>query len=318
MPSFLYSQLFVTPPYPKTSFSGQTIIVTGSNVGLGLEAARHFVRLNAAKVIIAVRNLKAGEEAKRDIERTTNRTDVCEVWELDLASYDSVKAFGRRANDLSQLHAVVENAGIATDKHSIAEKDERTITVNVVSTFLLALLLLPKLRSTAKEIGSPTKLTIVSSEVHGWVSIEKELATGNVFDAIRDPKDMGPQYPRSKLLEVLVIREIAPQLADSGVVLNMLNPGLCHSSLSRDSGWILTILKFLLARSTEVGSRTLVAGTEAGPESHGKYMSDSVVAEDALSSFVRSENGKKAQGQVWKELKVKLEAIRPGITDALK
>lgn len=38
---FLYSQLCVTPEYPVQSFSGQTVIVTGSNVGLGLEAAHH-------------------------------------------------------------------------------------------------------------------------------------------------------------------------------------------------------------------------------------------------------------------------------------
>ena len=38
--TFLYEQLFVKPPYPTKSFAGQTIIVTGSNVGLGFEAAR--------------------------------------------------------------------------------------------------------------------------------------------------------------------------------------------------------------------------------------------------------------------------------------
>jgi retinol dehydrogenase-12 len=46
---------FAHLPYPTKKFTGQTIIVTSSNVGLGLEAARHFVRLDAAKVIIAVR-----------------------------------------------------------------------------------------------------------------------------------------------------------------------------------------------------------------------------------------------------------------------
>ena len=48
------------------SFTGQTVIVTGSNVGLGKGAARHFARLDAEKVILAVRN-----EAKQDIERST-------------------------------------------------------------------------------------------------------------------------------------------------------------------------------------------------------------------------------------------------------
>ena len=47
----------------------------------------------------------------------------------------------------------------------------------------------------------------------------------------------------------------------SGVILNMLNPGFMHSELARDAGLSLAFVKFLLARTTEVGSRTLVAAT---------------------------------------------------------
>jgi retinol dehydrogenase-12 len=68
---FLYSQLFVTPAYPTTSCANQTITVTGANIGLGREAARHFARLGAAKVILAVRNTEAGEEAKNSIVTST-------------------------------------------------------------------------------------------------------------------------------------------------------------------------------------------------------------------------------------------------------
>ena len=59
-------------------------MVTGSNVGLGLEAARWFVKLDAAKVILAVRTIEKGEEAKRSIEASTKRKGVVEVWPLDL------------------------------------------------------------------------------------------------------------------------------------------------------------------------------------------------------------------------------------------
>src|SRR5690349_351610 len=105
---FLYSQLFVTPAYPTKSFANQTVIITGANTGLGKEAARHITRLEASKVIIACRNVKAGEEAKRDILSTTQaNASVIEVWQLDLASYDSVKAFADRASKLTRLDALV-------------------------------------------------------------------------------------------------------------------------------------------------------------------------------------------------------------------
>lgn len=42
---------------------------------------------------------------------------------------------------------------------------------------------------------------------------------------------------------------------------------------------VLHVMKFFLARSTEVGSRTLVTAAAAGPESHGGYMTDCVVKE---------------------------------------
>ena len=317
---FYYSQLFVTPKYPTKSFSGQTIIVTGSNVGLGCEAARHFARLNATKIILAVRNLAAGENAKQSIEASTKRKDICEVWKLDLASYDSVKAFAARASKLPRLDIVVENAGIATSNFKLAESHESSITVNVISTILLGLLLLPKLKATAKEIPSTTPhLIIVTSVVHGWTEF-REWKTDNTFASLDDEKTakMGERYSTSKLLEVLAVREMAPRMSNSGVVLNMLNPGLCHSELGRDAGWGLWLFKVALARSTEIGSRTLVAAAAAaGKESHGAYMSDGKVANGMLSPFVKSEDGASAQKKVWTELGEILEEIQPGIMSSL-
>lgn len=113
--NFLYSQLFVTPPKPTKDFIGQTFIVTGSNTGLGLEAARHLSRLNASLIIMAVRNLSKGAVAKENILQSTNRSpSSIEVWELDLQSYDSVKAFVAKANQLKRIDGVLENAGIMT------------------------------------------------------------------------------------------------------------------------------------------------------------------------------------------------------------
>ena len=180
---FLYSQLFVSLPYPKGDFTGKTVIVTGSNVGLGFEAARHFTRLNAEKVILAVRSLEKGERAKRSIEETTGRKAAVEVWQLDLSSYESVKQFVRRAEGLKRLDVVVENAAIATQKYVMAEDNESTITVNVVSTFLLGLMILPKLRETATKFNSTPNLVIVSSEVHAFTSFA-EKSSPNILETL--------------------------------------------------------------------------------------------------------------------------------------
>lgn len=126
LPKFLYSQFFVTPPVPSKDLTGKTLIVTGSNTGLGKEAARHYVRLNAEKVIIACRSVDKGEAAKKDIEATTGRSGVIEVWQLDLSSYQSVKQFAARAKSLRRLDSIVENAGISTADYKFTEGNEST------------------------------------------------------------------------------------------------------------------------------------------------------------------------------------------------
>ena len=315
---FIYSQLFVKPAYPTRSFAGETVIVTGSNTGLGKEAARHIARLGASKLILAVRNTKAGEDAKKDIETTTKcDRSMIEVWTLDLSSYDSVKSFADRASKLPRIDVLLENAGVAGGKYSLAEGHERTITINVISTFLLALLLLPKLKSTAKQFNTTPRLNIVSSEVHGWCKFPEQKEP-RIFPALDDVDEKSPgwkeRYPVSKLLEVLVVRKIAPKLVGSGVILNILTPGLCHSELSRNGPFFLEVMKFFLARSTEVGSRTLIAAAAAGTDSHGKYMQDGKIDDNQLSPFVQSKDGEMAGQRVWEELSEILEETQPGVT----
>lgn len=151
--------------------------MTGANCGLGLEAARHFVRLNAAKVIIGCRNLQKGEAAKADIERTSNRKHVVEVWQVDLTSFDSVVEFCAQVRNLNRLDILIENAGIATGKFELFEGYESTITVNVISTFLMALLLLPKLWESAIKFNITPHVTIVSSDAHQMF--------GNIYSLFR-------------------------------------------------------------------------------------------------------------------------------------
>ncbi|KAI9047330.1 hypothetical protein LZ554_008777 [Drepanopeziza brunnea f. sp. 'monogermtubi'] len=315
--SFLRSQ-WTTLPTPTTDFTGQTIIVTGSNAGLGYEAARHFVRLGASKVILACRSLEKGEAAKRAIEGSTKREGVVEVWLVDLGSYESVKEFADKAASLERLDVLLENAGIATFSYTELEGMESTITVNVLSTFLMALLLLPKLRADASKYNFTPRLVIVSSEAHEQARfVEQDAPT--ILPALKNPKNQSDRYNLSKLLEILVIRELAPAMKASGkcpVILNTLTPGFCHSELMRNAPFPLNILapigKFFLARTTEMGSRTLVSAAAASEDTHGKYLQDCKVKEP--SRWVRSEKGKEVQEKFYKELLEVLESIQPGIT----
>src|SRR2546429_7584403 len=110
----------------------------------GPDASKHLVRLNVSYLILACRSLSKGEAAKEQILASARKSNTkIEVWPLDLCSYASVLDFATRCNTLSRLDAVIENAGVSYAEYSLAEDNETTVTVNVVSTFLLALLLLP-------------------------------------------------------------------------------------------------------------------------------------------------------------------------------
>lgn len=319
---FLKSQ-FKKLPYPTSNFESQCIIVTGANTGLGREAARHFVRLGAKQVILGVRSLEKGKIAQQDIEASTKRTGVVEIWEVDLTSYESVTAFCARADKLPRLDIVIENAAVAVPYFELAEGNELTMTVNVISTFLMALLLLPVLRRSSVQYNIMPRLTIVASDAHELANFPEATAPA-IFPALSDPaaKNQYDRYPTSKLIEILIVRELGPlvnNVSKEGkgkIILNTLTPGLCHSDLSRNSKFpftlVVAISKFLVARTTEVGSRTLVSAAVAGEESHGQYMADCAVFHP--SKWVTGEKGAKAQGKVYAELMSILENIQPGVT----
>lgn len=316
-PAFLKSQLIYTPKYPTASFQGRTVIVTGANTGLGQEAARHFVRLGASTLIIACRTVSKGEAAKKDIEQSTGRTGVIQVWQLDLSSYASIKAFAQRCESLGRLDVVVENAGIAQGKFELVNGHESHIAVNVIGTFMLALLLLPKLRESSTKTGTKPYLSIVTSDVHHWTTFPQQNLP-DIFDALNDEHtaDMMDRYNVSKLMQILLLRHLTRSIITDRhaypVIINCVTPGLCKTDLVKDMGLMPVLFKKALGRKLEVGSRTLVNATSlVGEASMGEYIIDDHVEEPSV--FARSQKGDEVAKRVWGELIVLLEAECPGI-----
>ncbi|RDW90424.1 uncharacterized protein DSM5745_02199 [Aspergillus mulundensis] len=305
----------------EESTAGKTYIVTGANTGLGFEAAKHFVRLGAKKVILAVRRIDTGEAAKRKIDEATGTTDIAEVWPLDLSSYTSVKAFAKRAiAELDRIDAVIENAAVATPEQTRAEGHNLTLTVNVLSTFLLAMLLLPKLKGSAEEYGILPRLSIVTSGI-GWDARDKwEEIKEDPFvrmDAL-PVEELMATYPISKLMDSLTVRELAARLpVEQGkVVINAVCPGLCKTELVRNCPpavkQSIVDQHVLYGRTAEDGSRTLLAGAVLGKDSHGTFTSNCEIREDKVPVWAKDEEAKKWQEHLWALIVEELEAVEPG------
>ncbi|KLJ10290.1 hypothetical protein EMPG_14324 [Blastomyces silverae] len=322
-PARLLWQAFSNPPLPTAVFTGKTVIVTGANVGLGKEAVKHFVRLGATVIGTARTSTKAAAALEEINAETTGAPGRAMIWELEYGSYASVLGFCERVSselELERLDAVVLNAGVSNRNYELLEGEEASITINVISTLLLAICLLPKLRQTAKVYNVTPYLTVTSSKIHSWAKFPERDAS-DIFAALSDPlaTTMQERYPTSKLLQLLAMRELAARTASSipSVVINLVSPGLNRTSLTRQTtgleAAVLTAIHAMFAWDPEVGSRILVHATTAGKESHGVLLDKCEVENDILAPWIKTDEGQKVQSKIWSELEKKLEAIRPGI-----
>jgi hypothetical protein len=60
---FISGQLEKVPPLVTADLTGKTVMVVGANTGLGFEAAKHFARMNAGRLILACRSPSRGKAA---------------------------------------------------------------------------------------------------------------------------------------------------------------------------------------------------------------------------------------------------------------
>jgi len=125
--------------------------------------------------------------------------------QLDLADFDSVRAFAKAWGDRS-LHVLINNAGImALPKHTLESSgEERQMQVNHHGHFLLTGLLLPSLKASA-----PSRVVAVSSlisetahnqnerrcyELQRDVVVAWALSTGTAECSQQLPKRTSPSF----------------------------------------------------------------------------------------------------------------------------
>ncbi|KAF5517255.1 Short chain dehydrogenase atnD [Colletotrichum aenigma] len=318
---FIRAQRQNLPIIPtKKTCAGKTYVITGSNSGIGFEAVKHLVNLGSARVILAVRSIERGQDAKARIDASTDRPDVTEVWQLDMSSYDSIRAFAKKASsELSRLDGLVENATAALDEWTVAEGMETSIIVNIIGTVMLALLLHPKLMETAKTSDSQPHIAVVTSGLGFTQPDFLKYADKDVFDVLNTQGEspMEKRYSVTKLVQILAIRQLATILPASrtGVVLNLLNPGLCNTGLAKYGRMALRLqvwmMNAVIGRTPEMGSRTILHSMFAGTESHGQYISDCQIKDHWVPEWVKNESGQKFQHMVWNQLATRLEQIEP-------
>jgi retinol dehydrogenase-14 len=210
---------------PEMSMHGKVVVVTGANVGIGLETAVGLAE-RGATTVLACRNPAKAEAAAKVVTQRTWNDDVHTVT-LDLADLTSVR---KAADDVlsrwGRLDVLVNNAGGTwTQRQHTAQGFEYTFGVNHLGHFYLTNMLLERLRA-----GAPARVVSVTSVGH-------HAAFGGLrFDDLQSEKRYEGMevYCHSKLANVLFIRQLAKRLDGSGVTANAVHPGWVRSSFGMD------------------------------------------------------------------------------------
>ncbi|KAM6517287.1 hypothetical protein FSOLCH5_008250 [Fusarium solani] len=297
-------------PPKDTNLSGQTAIISGANIGLGLQCARMLLELKLSHVIIASRSLQRGEAAAESLRKEHPSASV-EVWQLDMTSYQSIQDFASRCATLSRIDFIILNAGITKQNFDLAATGhEEVFQVNYLSTVLLATLLLPILKEKAPA-GRPGRLTIVSSGLSMHAKFPESKAS-SIIPAFDDKNtfDGAERYNTVKFLLHLWVYKLVEYVSPDDVVVNLVDPGFCKgTNLQRDihgvAKAVLLGMKSMVGRPIDAGASTYIdAAVIKGRETHGSFIMDWRVY--PYGQFFYTPESKTVSQKLWEETMTEL------------
>ena len=229
--------------------TGKTVIVTGGNSGLGFESVKAFA-LNGARVILACRSIKKGEEAKKQILEILPTADII-VMELDLADLKSIRNFASLYKQkYPHLDVLLNNAGIMMVPYGLTKDGfENQMGTNYLGHFALTGLLLGVLKNTPA-----SRVVNVTSMAHS----SGEMDFNNLL--YENGKDYSPlkAYGRSKLSNLLFTYELQRFFEKNKINCMALaaHPGLSDTNLGHYmmEKWYFRLLMPLFFRMAQPAS----------------------------------------------------------------
>ncbi|KAF5017479.1 hypothetical protein F66182_10584 [Fusarium sp. NRRL 66182] len=314
----LYRQVLVRPP-PVASeirLDGQTAIITGSNRGLGFEAARQLLQLGVSYLILAVRSQKKGDAAALKLREECGSAKI-DVGVVDMADYNSIMSFVDRCRKLDRIDYVVLNAGFMNTKF---ERNDRTghesvLQTNYLSTALLGLELAKVMEEKRHASSQPPVLSVVGSDS---MYLSNFNPTGPIFACMDDPTQysMFAQYLASKLMVMMFFSRLAESFNNKDIIINVCNPGMTAGTGADEDAekpsFAVRCMRFFLvktlARSVEAGASNYVyALIFAGPESHGSFVSEWTVK--PYPALMYKNEGKDLVERLWQETVAELRDV---------
>lgn len=253
--------------------SGQVIIVTGGNAGLGYETIRQLSHHNPDTIYLAARSQSKAEIAIADLIENNPKFTNIRFLELDIASLESVEtAAANFLRQESRLDILINNAGIMMTAEGLTKDGyEIQFGTNVLGPALVTQLLLPILRNTAK-VNSQTRIVMLSSAAHA-----RAPSDAYDFDKLRTTlpdRHTTDRYTMSKLADLHYSKALAER--ETAVKIIPVHPGMVSTNLHHASTG--TFLKpflyaalYLAGTPVEKGALSRIFAAVSPEAKHGQY-----------------------------------------------
>ncbi|TDX12839.1 oxidoreductase [Flavobacterium sp. S87F.05.LMB.W.Kidney.N] len=283
------------------SQQGKTILITGANSGLGLEASR-VLSSKGAHVIMTARNLKSGKEAISLI-KNKNANAKLDLMQLDLSDFASIHQFSQEFHKkYKQLDVLINNAGVMfpAKRELTTQKFEVQFGTNHLGHFLLTGLLLDILKSTPN-----SRIAIQSSGQHKAKMGKPDI----YFDDLNFNKAYNKYvaYSQSKLANLLFAYELDRQLKANKIDITVVaaHPGYTKTNLVRHTGFFVqAVITNILAQSVEMGTLPILRAATDTNVKGGEYFGPTKMNEmQGYPELVRSSDksyDKELAGKLWK------------------
>lgn len=207
------------------SLDGRLALVTGANIGLGLETVRALASKGATVVMACRSSSKANAARSKLLDEGLNGLDLVD---LDLADLDSVDAAAEVVRQrYGQLDLLVNNAGVMAPPYRRSRQGhELQFAVNHLGHMALTLSLLPLLQ---KRCGARVVTVTSGAQYFGRIRWD-DLAWEQRYDRFG-------AYSQSKLANVMFALELDDRMRKQGkdVLSLAAHPGMARTNLQRSN-----------------------------------------------------------------------------------
>ena len=204
------------------SLQGKTVVVTGSNSGVGFKTAETMLYLGA-DVILACRNPQRAEAARKALVADYPDSTIT-VMLLDLADFSSIEAFVREIEERgTDIDVFVNNAGCFHQPGKTTKDGyDLVIGTNYIGTYYLTETLMPYLLSLQHKVFYINTVSIIHKIAR--VGYEDFYCTKGKHRSLA-------KYGRSKLCLAKYTYALAKKYEGSNVRVYMNHPGITLTPL---------------------------------------------------------------------------------------